>query len=188
VQATFERAMQSRQARIAGVRLGPLTLAQAYCLYAWESPVVRGGQIGMADFALALWTCSQPCWPFSRFVVAVNAEKPQRILARIGRRYDLRRFAVDSAALREWIDWHCKTPPRFLKPTPDSKGAAAPWPMVVAVQLIPMLGEDRVWQMPVPLAMAYKIAVDNAQGDTSWKSESESEQGYANGGDSQSNS
>lgn len=186
MQATFERAMQGRQTRIAGVRLGPLTLAQAYCLYAWDSPVVRGGQIGVNDFAVALWTCAERCWPFDRFVAAVNAGRPERMLARIGKRYDLRRFNADCAALREWVDWHCKTPPRFLKAGKAPGGPAAPWPMVIAVQLIPMLGEDRVWSMPVPLAMAYKIAVDNAQGDTSWKSEAEAEQGYANGGNSQS--
>lgn len=186
MQATFERAMQARRTTIAGVRLGPLTLAQAYCLYAWGSPVVRGGQIGISDFALALWTCSQACWPFARFVDAVNGGKPERMLARWGRRYDMRRLPADAESLREWVDWHCKTPPRFLKADKTPGGPAAPWPLVVAVQLIPMLGEDRAWSVPVPLAMSYKIALDNAQGDKSWKSEAEAEQGYANGSDSQS--
>lgn len=180
---TFQRAMQSRATRIAGIRLGPITLAQAYCLYAWESPFVCGGNIELADFGVALWTCSQKCWPFPRFVDAVDAGKPEKLLTKVGRRYDLQQFPKDRDALHEWIDWHCKVPPRFLKPDPNRKGASAPWPMIVAVQIMPMLGEQRTWQMPVPLAMSYKIAKDNAEGDTSWKSEEEEAQGRANGSD-----
>jgi hypothetical protein len=58
--------------------------------------------------------------------------------------------------------------------------------MVVAVQVMPLLGERRTWTAPLPCVMAYKIARDNAEGDTSWKSEEEQAQGYANGSDSQS--
>jgi len=185
--AIFQRAMQRRTVRIAGVRLQPVTLAQAYCLTAWESPLMLGGAVGLSDFAVALWTCSTDCWPFPVFVDAVNAGRPERLLAKVGRKYDLNNFDADAAALSEWVSWHCTVPPRFLKPAKDAKPACAPWPMIVAVQLIPSFGEQRTWTMPVPEAMAYKIAVDNAQGDTSWKSEEETNQGYANGSDSQSN-
>jgi hypothetical protein len=34
----------------------------------------------------------------------------------------------------------------------------------------------------VPEVLAYKIALDNAQGDTSWKSEQEEAQGYMTDG------
>lgn len=183
---TFQRAMQSRSGCVAGVRLSPVTLAQLYCLYAWESPFVCGGNIELADFGVALWTCSQDCWPFSRFVEAINKGKPEKMLSRLGRRYDLRKFPADRDLLHQWIDWHCKVPSRFLKEDPNHKGASAPWPMIVAVQLMPMLGEERTWRLPVPLAMSYKIANDNAKGDTSWKSEEEEAQGYANGSDTQS--
>jgi len=179
---TFQRAMQRRSIRIAGVRLGPLTLAQAYCLHAWESPLVQGGDVTPADFALALWTCSRPCWPFHRFCDAVVRGRPERTLARWGRRYDLRRLTEDVATLRLWVSWHCKLPPRFLKESGASRGAAAPWPLVVAVQVMPILGERRTWTAPVPEVLAYKIALDNAQGDTSWKSEEEEAQGYMTDG------
>jgi len=185
---TFAHAMQRRSVRIAGVKLGPVTLAHLYCLHAWESPVVCGGQIELADFGLALWTCSRECWPFSEYVNDVDAAKADRKLARWGRCYDLREFPRDVEALKAWLGWHCRVPPRFLRPTKDDRGPSAPWPMIVAVQLIPAFGEARVWRMPVPEAMAYKIALDNAQGDTSWKSETEEAQGYANGSSSQSDS
>lgn len=177
--ATFQNAMQKRSVQIAGVKLGPVTLAQAYCLHAWDSPIIRGGEVGLADFAVALWTCANPCWPFERFVDAVNAGKPERALIKLGRRYDLAQFDQDSAALVEWVAWHCAVPPRFVKDSPGKRGACAPWPMIVAVQIMPLFGEVTTWTMPAPRAMAYKIAMDNAQGDTSWKSEAEQEQGYA---------
>jgi len=183
---TFQRAMLVRRVRIGGVELLPVTLAQAYCLYAWESPLVRGGTITPADFAVALWTCSQKCYPFESFSDAVTRGVPERKLKRLGRRYRMRRYGKDLATLREWLGWHLSVPPRFMKQSASSGQSAAPWPMIVAVQLMPMVGEDRAWTMPVPQAMAYKIALDNAQGDTSWKSEAEHEQGYANGSNTQS--
>ncbi|MBM3889377.1 MAG: hypothetical protein FJ388_09650 [Verrucomicrobia bacterium] len=186
---TFANAMQRRGARIAGVKVGPVTLAHLYCLHAWESPFAVGGEIGLADFGLALWTLSRDCWPFDSYVAAVNRGVPDRWLARRGRRYRCERFGDDVAQLQGWLAWHCQTPPRFLKPQADDRGPSAPWPLVVAVQLIPVLGEARVWQMPVPLALAYKIAGDNAKGDTSWKSEAEQAMGYMTDGRStQSNS
>ncbi|MFH1603757.1 MAG: hypothetical protein ABIH03_07605 [Pseudomonadota bacterium] len=183
---TFERAMQRRPCRIAGLTIPPLTLARAYCLHAWRSPLVCGGRVELADFGLALWTCRQPCYPFARFVRDVNRGAPDRALKRLGKRYDLRRFDDDVAALSEHIEWHCKTPPRFFPKQSASSGACAPWPMVVAVQVIPVFGERATWMAPVPLAMAYKIALDNSKGDTSWKSEAEEARGYANARDTQS--
>ena len=182
--ATFQRAMEIRSTKIAGLSLGPVTLAQAYCLYAWESPIVRGGPVEIADFATALWTCSNRCWPFESFVDAINRGTPEKVLAKLGKKYRLADYPKDSKALLDWITWHCTVPPRFVKETPGARGSSAPWPMIVAVALIPLFGEDKTWTMPVPRAMAYKIAMDNAQGDTSWKSEEEEEMGYANGGDS----
>jgi hypothetical protein len=182
----FEHAMHGRGARIAGWRIGPLTLAQAYCLHAWESPLVCGGDVDLTAFAVALWTCRQRCWPFDRFTADVNRGRPDRQLARLGRRYDMRRFGDDVAALRAHIAWHCQIPPRFVKGDSKAGGLCAPWPMVVAVQVMPLLGERRTWRAPVPYVMAHKIAMDNAQGDTSWKSEAEHAMGYANGRNSQS--
>lgn len=180
--ATFQRAMQRRECTIAGVRLGPVTLAQAYCLAAWESPFLAGGRIELADFGIALWTCSRPCWPFDAFVDEVNAGKPDKLLNRVGRRYDLQQFPKDRDALADWIEWHCHIPPRFSKGAKEERGSSAPWPMIVAIQLIPLLGEERVWTLPLQLALAYKIAKDNAGGDMSWKSEAEEAMGYANAG------
>jgi hypothetical protein len=183
---TFQRAMQRRSIRIAGATLGPLTLAQAYCLHAWESPFVCGGQINVPDFAVALWTCANDCYPFERFTDAVVRGKPDRWMTRLGRRYDMRMFSRDVKALQDWVAWHCQTPPRFAKADANKRGGSAPWPLIVAVQVIPLLGVATTWTAPVPVVMAYKIALDNASGDTSWKSEAEEAQGYANGSDSQS--
>jgi hypothetical protein len=180
--------MQSRGVTVAGVRLAPFALAHAYVLAGWESPVMLGGKVTLADFGCALWTCSRSCWPFPSVVRAVNAGRPDRMLARLGRRYDLRNLDRDAAALSDYVRWHCQLPARFLKERSGDHGSSAPWPMVVAVQLIPMLGEARTWTMPLPLAMAYKIGLDNAQGDTSWKSEAEEAQGYADGSSAQSDS
>jgi hypothetical protein len=179
---TFQRAMMKRTVRIGGARLDSLTLAQAYCLHAWESPFVKGGPVNVADFAMALWTCATDCYPFERFADAVCRGVPDRWLGRMGRRYDMRHFDRDVAGLREWIGWHCETPPRFLKDASKGRGSSAPWPLVVAVQVIPLLGERAAWSAMVPRIMAYKIALDNAAGDTSWKSEAEHEKGYANDG------
>ena len=181
--ATFQHAMQARTSTVAGIKLGPLTLAQLYCLHAWESPLVVGGPVTLADFATALWTCKQPCFPFEKFTDDVCRGKPDKAMAKLGKRYDVQRFEKDVAALREHIGWHCDIPPRFSK-TESNKGCSAPWPMVIAVQVMPLLGESETWTAPFPRVMAYKIALDNAGGDSTWKTEQEQEQGYANGGNS----
>jgi len=183
---TFQRAMQRRTSTVAGVELGPLTLAQAYCLCAWESPFLKGGDITLPDFAVAIWTCTDSCYPFEQFTKAVCAGAPDRMLKRLGKGYDLRQFNPDVEALKEHITWHCQAPPRFIKGQKTNRGPCAPWPMTIAVQVIPLLGTETTWTSPVPLAMAYKIALDNASGDTSWKSEEEQARGYANAGDTQS--
>lgn len=171
----FERAMQRRETRIAGLRLGPLTLAHVYALEAWGSPIARGGTIGIDDFALALWTCSVPCYPWHAYVDQVCRGAPDRKMEALGRRYDLAGFAGDVDALREWITWHCAVPERFMPRGAPTRGSSAPWPLVVAVQMIPVLGELRTWTSPVPYVMAHKIARDNANGDSSWKTEGEEE-------------
>ncbi len=181
---TFQRALQSRTAKIAGRKLGPLTLAHAYCLHAWGSPFVTGERISVPDFAVALWTCAHDCWPFPQFERAVVRGAPDRWLARLGRRYDMRKFDTDVKSLGDWIAWHSAVPERFLKDGARKGGGSAPWPLIIAVQVLPLLGERATWTSPLPYIMAHKIALDNAAGDTSWKSEAEAEQGYCNGRDS----
>jgi hypothetical protein len=176
---TFLNAMLARRSVVAGVRLRPLTLAQAYCLAAWESPYFtpRAEPVTLSDFGLALWTCTQDCWPFERFADSVIQGKPDKALTRWGRRYDIARFDEDSIALSSHIAWHCAVPDRFMEQGQKSRGNSAPWPLVVALILMERLPEDRVWRLPMPLALAYKIAADNAGGDHTWKSEAETSAG-----------
>jgi len=199
----FQWALQRRRNCIAGVTLPPLTLAHMYWLYAWGSPFVCGGMRGAGDFALALWTCSRPCWPFARIMYQVCRGDAERFQIRLCRRYSrlalwakVRRkeysitqhITSDMARLDEWIRWHTELPPRFFPETKiPQHGLCAPWPMAVAVQVMPMLGERQTWTYPLPLVLAYKIAHDNAQGDQSWKSELEELRGYANASSAESN-
>jgi hypothetical protein len=48
-----------------------------------------------------------------------------------------------------------------------------PWPIFIAVRLIPLVGERRAWSMPLPLALAYSTALCELAGDDSWMSEDE---------------
>lgn len=176
----FQRAMMRRTTRVAGVDIPPFTLARAYCLCAWRNPLMVGGDVGLADFAVALWTCRHECWPWPSFVDAVCKAEPDKWLKRIGKRYDLAKFAEDETALREHILWHCNTPERFIKRDPGN-GPSAPWPLLIAVQVRAVLDEKTAWTAPLPYVMAHKIALDNGAGDTSWKSEQEAERGYSNG-------
>lgn len=175
----FQRAFQTRGDTIAGMTLKPMTLAHAYTLCAWESPLILGGKIEPSDFAVALWTCTQDCWPFDVFFKGIEKGLPEKELAKLGKKYALKNITEDIHKLQDYIEWHCKFPPRFIKDKTESKGSCSPWPLIIAVQIIPLIGEQRAWTIPVPMAMSYKIALDNAAGDSSWKTEVEEKRGFA---------
>ena len=62
-------------------------------------------------------------------------------------------------------------PERWTKPGSD--GVLHPWPLVIAVTIMPIVGEVRAWNMPLPLAVSYWSAIAETHGDKSLISDEE---------------
>ena len=162
--------------RIAGVRIGRVTLGHLRLLELAESPFLAGGEATTEDCAVALSLLSRP-WRRGLWLLRSVRRLALRVawMARFGGCG--RDTAATAGALRELVDrvlWH---PERF-----EEEGREAPSPFDLATGVSVRLAMraaglplerlchakkgawDCVWDAPVDAVMMYAVAQEEARG------------------------
>jgi hypothetical protein len=161
--SVFHRAMRTHGGRIAGMRVNALSAWHLMQLEAFGNRFVAGGALRVDDAVQVLLICrdrfragaTNPLAsamtfcrsPWRRMAVAVWILcRRQTVFARIG----------------EYVSVSLETPSYWSDD--NSKQSRVPAGMLVAVRVMPLVGEDRAWNMPFGLACAYKAALDERDG------------------------
>jgi hypothetical protein len=150
---------------ILGRQMKPFSSAHLMMLEFVASPLLSDlSKAQPADLLLALYVCGQS-WPFSWLETS-------------GLRAEVKAWKNKNAApwnyaatLAQWLDYfrsYMAAPERVHKPD-ESASAKAPVPIRLVTWLLRTLrvSEERAWNMPICLAMAYKAGCDALDGDES---------------------
>lgn len=172
MQSVFKAGLRQRRARVLGVSLLPLSLGHVWALLAFENGfAVSGKRPELADLVMGVSICSRT---FEDCLDLIN--HPDLHIADVSTwarqtsRQNLRR---QTSAFIRYLNDNCKTPERWKKSGEAQSQARVPWPIKVAVGIMPMVGEFRAWNMPITMAMSYWFAAQENSGDNSIVSDEE---------------
>jgi len=170
MQQVFKNALYHTEPTVLLRRLLPLSLGHLYQLYAAESAyAIKGGKPGLPDLVYAVGICSRT------FEQGMAWLRRPRLLAECERWGRRARNRVDPEeehqVFLEYVDQFAIFPERYQDDKLQAKPCKHPWPLVIAVKIIPLVGESRAWNMPLPLALSYWSALAETEGDESLRGE-----------------
>lgn len=166
MQQVFATAIYHTEPTVLGKKLLPLSLGHVFALMAVESPYVCHGPKGLWDLSLAVAICSHTWEGNQRWF------KSGKILAdfkRWGKQCRKLNFVAEHWKFKTYFDHYTQFPER--NHSEGMKPSRHPWPLMVANSLVAKVGEERAWNMPLPLAVSYWSADAEMQGDDSLKSD-----------------
>lgn len=148
-------------------RLNHLNLYHVAILDALGSPYVMGGAKTIDDLALAVWVCSRSPEEIRRGLASRKMQRQLWLMGVIHRDDDIN---AEGVRFRRYMDEYMRMPEWW---TSDGAPRRVPWFFGVAWAIMPKVGEDRAWSMPIPLAMAYYATEADAMGSRSVMTEEE---------------
>lgn len=155
MQDVFKNAILPEEPDVLGVRLLPLSLGHVYILLAVDNPFAVGGSPHLGHLAFAVQVCSRTFEDCQKWMRSGDLVKDVSEWGKKCRDMD---FKKERDIFKEYIGGSADVPERWSKqksPTPVKH----PWPLFVSVQVMPLVGESRAWNMPVAMAMAYWSAL-----------------------------
>jgi hypothetical protein len=142
-----------------------LCCGHVFILQAAESPYFYGTEKKLEDLVFAVNICSQT---FEQAQAAFDVDHPEewKQWRRECRKLD---FAEETIHFESYWHDHIAMPVR--ETSAQARGSLHPWPLLVAVSVMKVVGESRAWNMPLPMAMSINSVLGELKGDTSLISE-----------------
>lgn len=146
---------------VLGRKLRPYSLGHSFILEATASPFVTGGPVNAFELIGAVLMCSIP---FRELVDKINTNGLEAESAAMGKDMDLGvMYAAELAKFNDYLRTYDKAPPAIQKKAETE--CPVPWQFIVAWRLMERIPEDRAWDMPLSLALAYNAAWRWEHGD-----------------------
>lgn len=177
MQQVFKSAIYHRAPVVLGRQLLPLCLGHVYLLMAADSPyaVPKDEPPHLLNLAFAVAICSRSFEDCQSWIESPGVEAE---CAAWGASCEGMDFPAESDTFAAYLA------DSAVLPDKAPRGAVTPyrhpWPMVVAVSIMPLVGsssiqsaESRAWNMPQALAMSYHSALSELQGDDSLKTDAD---------------
>jgi len=143
-------------------------------LLAVESPYVIGGECGIFDLAFAVGVCTRTWEDGQKWLRSPRVFRDAEQWGSKCRGMDME---AENKAFAAYLDDYTKMPERW-EPKSDGKGGNSvqnPWPLLIATKLKDSIGEEKAWNMPLPMALAYWSAEAELLGDKSLVSDADYE-------------
>lgn len=165
----FEAAVHLKRFTVLGRQLQPLGLGHCWCLLAADNAWLADRKPLIEDLVYAVTVCSGT---FEEALATLsNERKATEQAAAMGKAFKAGSLESEMATFGRYVRAHIRAPERAQSGTPHK--AKHPWPILMAVRIMPLVGESRAWNMPLPMAITLWSAQLEAQGDDSLVSEEE---------------
>lgn len=172
MQSVFKAGLRQRRARVLGVSLLPLSLGHVWALLAFENGfAVSGKRADLSDLVMGAAICSRE---FDSILDLLNnPDRHIKEIAEWGRKTSKQNLVRQKRAFIRYLNDNCKTPERWKKSGEAQSQSRVPWPIKVAVGIMPLVGESRAWNMSITMAMSYWFGLQENAGDNSIVSDEE---------------
>lgn len=156
--------------KVLGKQLVPLTLGHCWILDTLNSPLIRGGQIELADILLCVIVCSMP-WRHALDVLQYDRlEQRAEELGAQATELDIHSARHE---LVKYISYYAQAPER-QNTTSTQMGVTVPWYFCLIISLFRLgFDEERAWNCEVGKALCYQAAASYMDGDKSLLSDSQ---------------
>lgn len=165
MQQVFRNALFHWEPTVLGRRLLPLSCGHAYVLMAEGSPYAdRARRPTVMDLSFAVAVCSQAFEDGLAWARSLHAaSKEATAWGKKCRKMD---FTVEDEIFSRYIKVFSMFPRRYSK-TKNPTECGHPWPLLIATSIMPVVGESRAWNMPLPMAISLWSAQLELAGDDS---------------------
>jgi hypothetical protein len=162
MQTVFQNALYHAEPTILLRRLCPLSLGHLHQLYAAESAYVTGEPINLFDLVFAVAICSRT---WEQGLAWLHSPTLKKDCKAWGRKASAQlNFRKEGEKFRHYLDEYTQLPKRWHKQgIGQGRPFQHPWTLILATELLPMVGESRAWNMPLPLALSYWSARQELQ-------------------------
>lgn len=172
MQPVFKRALFHREPVVLKRQLLPLCCGHVMTLMVAENAYVTPGEIPtLLSLALAVGICSRTHEDAEAWIKSDNLLEDTKRWGRKCRKLD---FTMEGARFEQYLRDFSIFPARWSK-SRNPQPTRHPWPLLVATSIMPIVGESRAWNMPLPKAVSIWSAMDELDGDTSLKTDWEIE-------------
>lgn len=165
IQRVFRHAIYAPTPKVLTKQLKPLSCGHVFILQASQSPYYYGGQKNLNDLVFAVQISSMT-FEDAQAAFDVDHVAGARQWKRDCKKLD---FAKEAAIFETYWADHVVFPEREIQN--NQRRSLHPWALLVAVKLMPLVGESRAWNMPLPMALSLSSALGELNGDDSVISE-----------------
>ena len=169
MQQVFKNALFHQEPTVLKRRLLPLSCYHVLVLMAADNPYVvkQVPNPTLIDLAFGVAVCSRTREQCEIWLPADGMLDGIKAWGKTCRKMD---FRAEGLSFENYLADYSAFPDRWSKtktPTPCQH----PWPLLVVVTIMPMVGESRAWNMPLPEAISLWSAYQETQGDSSLKTD-----------------
>lgn len=167
MQQVFKNALFHEEPTVLRRRLLPLCCGHVMTLMCADNPyfVESGEKPNLMHLAFAAGVCSRTHEEGEKWI---TSEKLFDEVKKWGKSCRKMNYAEEGAKFQKYVIDYAKFPERWSKKkNPDPCGH--PWPLLIVVTLMPLVGESRAWNMPLTKAISLWSAYQETQGDDSLK-------------------
>jgi len=169
MQQVFKNALYHREPKVLECQLRPLCCGHLFILMAADNPYVVLSEIKptLIHLAFAVGICSRT---FDEATAWMKSEDIIDDVKAWGKRCRKNNFRLQGIIFEKYLRDFSAFPVRWSQAR-NPEPTQHPWPLLIATSIMPLVGEERAWNMPLPMAASIWSASKELSGDRNLKTD-----------------